>query len=97
MLSSCLRSCSDAFPKVASPYKQRSSGGGLATLLLAVVIGLLVWHELDQFLFGAAGWSFTVDRGVAHTLQINVDLTVAMPCHCLFLGCMCSNADIKQT
>lgn len=74
---------SDAFPKVAGTYKQRSARGGFATLFLVLVIALLVWHELQQFLYGEALYTFSVDRGIGHHLQINVDMTVAMPCHCV--------------
>lgn len=43
---------------------------------------MLVWHELRQYLYGEAAYTFSVDRGIGHHLQINVDMTVAMPCHC---------------
>lgn len=72
----------DAFPKVAPSYKTRSSRGGLVTVFLAVVIGILVWFELREYLFGEPTYAFAVDRGIQHQLQINVDVTVAMPCHC---------------
>lgn len=73
---------SDAFPKVSNTYRTRSSKGGFATVVLAALIGLLVWHELQLFLYGDAEFSFSVNKGVGHHLQVNVDLTVAMPCHC---------------
>lgn len=72
----------DAFPKTLSTYKSRSSRGGVLTLLLSAAILFLVWHELREYLFGDPEYSFAVDKGVAHQLQINVDMTIAMPCHC---------------
>lgn len=72
----------DAFPKTLSTYKSRSSRGGLLTLLLSLAICFLVWHELREYLFGEPAYSFAVDKGIAHQLQINVDMTIAMPCHC---------------
>ena len=72
----------DAFPKTLPSYKTRSSRGGLVTLVLSLIIAVLVWFELSEFLFGEPTYSFEVDKGIGHQLQINVDMTVAMPCHC---------------
>lgn len=72
----------DAFPKTLSTYKSRSTRGGVLTLILTAGICFLVWHELREYLFGEPAYSFAVDKGIAHQLQINVDMTVAMPCHC---------------
>jgi hypothetical protein len=52
------------------------------TVLLALVIAVLVWSELRAFLFGDPGYEFTVDKAVGELMAINVDMTVAMPCHC---------------
>ena len=72
----------DAFPKTLPSYKTRSSRGGAVTLVLGLIIAVLVWYELSEFLFGEPTYSFAVDKGIGHQLQINVDMTVAMPCHC---------------
>ena len=72
----------DAFPKTLPSYKSRSSRGGLATLALCAIIAGLVWVELKEYLYGEPLYSFAVDRGIGHALQINFDMTVAMPCHC---------------
>jgi hypothetical protein len=48
---------------------------------MSLVICFLVWQELKEYLFGEPTYSFSVDHGVSHNLQINVDMTVAMPCH----------------
>ncbi|CAD6569960.1 MAG: hypothetical protein CYPHOPRED_003673 [Cyphobasidiales sp. Tagirdzhanova-0007] len=73
----------DAFPKTLPSYKSRSSRGGLATLALCAIIAGLVWVELKEYLYGEPLYSFAVDRGIGHALQINFDMTVAMPCHFL--------------
>lgn len=67
--------------QVASTYKARSTGGGLTSIAMYLAIGILVWHEMREYLFGEPTYSFSVDHGVSHNLQINVDMTVAMPCH----------------
>ncbi|GAA6033081.1 hypothetical protein JCM8097_002933 [Rhodosporidiobolus ruineniae] len=73
----------DAFKKTNATYKERTSRGGVFTLLIAAVIALLVWTETREYLWGDADYSFSVDRGIAHELQINFDATVATPCHYL--------------
>ena len=73
----------DAFPKVAASYRTRSSGGGLTTIGVTLLVMGLVWGELREFLFGEPKMSFSVDHRLGHALQINVDITVAMPCHFL--------------
>ncbi|KAA1104954.1 hypothetical protein PGTUg99_008107 [Puccinia graminis f. sp. tritici] len=71
----------DAFPKTLPNYKQRSSRGGVLTVFVACLILVLIWHELKEYLFGEPKYSFLVDPSIAHSLGINIDLTVAMPCH----------------
>jgi hypothetical protein len=39
-------------------------------------------NDLGEFLYGAPDYAFTVDNAVEKDLQLNVDMTVAMPCHC---------------
>lgn len=65
-----------------SIYVQRSGKGGLLTLLVALTIVALAWGEAREFLFGQHGYSFDVDHHIGQDMQINVDLTVAMKCHC---------------
>jgi hypothetical protein len=43
-------------------------------------------NDLGEFLYGAPDYSFTVDHAVEKDLQLNVDMTVAMPCHCEYLS-----------
>lgn len=72
----------DAFPKTLPTYKSKSSRGGLFTVVLSVIIAGLVWYELKEYLYGEPTYAFAVDKGIDNDLQINVDMTVAMPCHC---------------
>jgi len=43
---------------------------------------LMLQNDLGEFLYGAPTYSFRVDPGLEEDLQLNVDLTVAMPCQC---------------
>lgn len=72
----------DAFPKTLPTYKERSSRGGILTIIVGFLIFVLIWHEFREYLFGAATYSFSVDNTVGRGLGLNIDMTVAMPCHC---------------
>ncbi|KAK8864570.1 hypothetical protein IAR55_001820 [Kwoniella newhampshirensis] len=73
----------DAFPKVQSTYNVRSRRGGVLTSIVGAIIILLVLNDLGEFLYGAPDYAFQVDQELQKDLQLNVDLTVAMPCHFL--------------
>lgn len=65
-------------------YTQRSSRGGALTLLVSVVLLCLVWNDVRDYLYGEHGYSFEVDQKVGTEMQVNLDITVAMKCHCEF-------------
>ncbi|GAA5922611.1 hypothetical protein JCM6882_006695, partial [Rhodosporidiobolus microsporus] len=71
----------DSFKKTNATYKERTARGGLFTLIISAIIAMLVWTESREYLWGEADYSFSVDKGIAHELQINFDATVATPCH----------------
>lgn len=73
----------DAFPKTQSIYTQRSSRGGLLTILSTITLLYLLWAELSSYLYGERAYSFAVDSQIQSTMQINLDITVAMQCHYL--------------
>nr|ASF90192.1 hypothetical protein SPAR05704 [Bartheletia paradoxa] len=73
----------DAFPKTQSTYRTRSTTGGLTTLFVILALFLLTLNDLNEYLYGEATYEFGVDTEVGKQLQINVDITVAMPCHFL--------------
>lgn len=73
----------DAFPKTQSIYTQRSSKGGILTIVSIITLLALLWTELSSYLYGERAYSFSVDNRLQSTMQINMDLTVAMKCHYL--------------
>lgn len=73
----------DAFKKTQATYRERTTRGGLLTILVGAIVALLVWIEAREYLFGEANYEFSVDRGVGKELQLNFDATVATPCHCM--------------
>lgn len=77
--SSTLRSF-DAFPKVNTAYKRQSTRGGLATLVIGVLCFYFLCSELRGYSNGHEEHIYTVTKDLAETIQLNVDVTVAMPC-----------------
>ena len=83
----------DAFPKLEKNIQSTSSSGGFLTISVSIFLVYLSLHELWQFAQIRQKYEFLVDptRSVGHNLQINIDMTVRMPCQCaiLFAGEMC--------
>lgn len=52
------------------------------TAVVVSIIFLLVLNDLGEFLYGAPDYAFQVDQELEKNLQLNVDMTVNMPCHC---------------
>jgi len=73
----------DAFPKVESGFVKRTGSGGILTLMVTVILCLLVMGEIKDYMSLKNDYSFLVDPLVNHELQINLDITVAMPCECM--------------
>jgi endoplasmic reticulum-Golgi intermediate compartment protein 2 len=70
----------DAFPKTKPTYTTTTSAGGLTTLILAALCALLTITELLTWSRGTESHHFSVERGVSHELQLNLDIVVAMHC-----------------
>lgn len=70
----------DAFPKTKPTYTTTTSAGGLTTVILAALCALLTLSELLTWSRGTESHHFTVERGVSHELQLNLDIVVAMHC-----------------
>ncbi|KAF9973786.1 hypothetical protein BGZ73_002974 [Actinomortierella ambigua] len=73
----------DAFPKVEAGFVKKTGSGGILTLLVSGILCILVLGELREYLSVRNDYSFQVDPLVNHKLQINLDVTVAMPCDAL--------------
>ncbi|KAL7409691.1 endoplasmic reticulum vesicle transporter-domain-containing protein [Mrakia frigida] len=73
----------DAFPKVQPTYQTKSARGGFVTFAIAWACFLLILNDLGEYLYGEADYSFSVDQGIGREVQLNIDMTVAMPCHFL--------------
>src|ERR1700733_10938877 len=71
----------DAFPKVHRSYiHSRSSKGGVVSIALLCVVTILFWTEMMTWWRGTEIMRASVEKGVGHGMQLNVDITVAMEC-----------------
>ncbi|EOO03511.1 putative copii-coated vesicle protein [Phaeoacremonium minimum UCRPA7] len=76
----------DAFPKSKPQYVTRTSGGGKWTVAMIVVTVILVWSELSRWWRGSETHTFAVEKGVGHSMQINMDIVVRMKCQDLHVN-----------
>lgn len=76
----------DAFPKSKPQYVTRTSGGGKWTVAMLVVSAMLTWTELARWWRGVETHTFAVEKGVGHSMQINLDVVVHMKCEDLHVN-----------
>ncbi|KAL6708612.1 hypothetical protein ACN47E_002593 [Coniothyrium glycines] len=70
----------DAFPKTKKTYlvQGRDSSGFTVFLILSCI--WLSWSEITRWFAGTTTQSFSVEKGVSHNMQINLDVVIAMRC-----------------
>ena len=56
----------------------RNSSAWTVTLILTCIY--LSWSEISRWYAGSTSQSFAVEKGIAHDMQINLDIIVAMRC-----------------
>ncbi|BCS29913.1 endoplasmic reticulum-Golgi intermediate compartment family protein [Aspergillus puulaauensis] len=76
----------DAFPKTKPSYTTPSRRGGQWTILILVICTVFSLTELRTWLKGTEAHHFTVEKGVSHDLQLNLDAVVRMPCDDLHIN-----------
>ncbi|MCJ1450552.1 hypothetical protein MMC28_000885 [Mycoblastus sanguinarius] len=83
----------DAFPKTKPTYTRRSSTGGYTTLFLIIISTVLSFTELRRWYSGHETHLFSVEKGVSHDLQINLDIVVPMLCSDLHINVQDASGD----
>ncbi|OOQ91725.1 COPII-coated vesicle protein [Penicillium brasilianum] len=73
----------DAFPKTKASYTTPTTRGGQWTVLILAICTLFSFHELKTWWHGTEKHNFSVEKGVSHQLQLNLDIVVHMPCDTL--------------
>ncbi|OQD69560.1 hypothetical protein PENPOL_c002G10099 [Penicillium polonicum] len=70
----------DAFPKTKAAYTTPTRSGGQWTVLILLICTIFSWSELKTWWRGTENYHFSVEKGVSHELQLNLDMVVHMPC-----------------
>ncbi|OCK77187.1 DUF1692-domain-containing protein [Lepidopterella palustris CBS 459.81] len=83
----------DAFPKTKPTYLARSRNGGAWTLVLILTCSYLLVSESIRWFAGDTTHTFSVEKGVSHDLQINLDVVVAMKCSDLHVNVQDASGD----
>ncbi|KAI9705135.1 MAG: hypothetical protein M1836_006918 [Candelina mexicana] len=86
----------DAFPKTKTTYTTRSTRGGQFTVLLILTCIVLSFSELRRWYHGQETHHFSVEKGVSHDLQINIDIVVAMACQDVHINIQDASGDRIQ-
>ncbi|KAL4884202.1 endoplasmic reticulum vesicle transporter-domain-containing protein, partial [Aspergillus karnatakaensis] len=76
----------DAFPKTKPSYTTPSRRGGQWTVLILTICTVLSLTEFATWLHGTETHHFTVEKGVSHDLQLNLDAVIRMPCDTLHIN-----------
>ncbi|KAK3957012.1 endoplasmic reticulum vesicle transporter-domain-containing protein [Pseudoneurospora amorphoporcata] len=70
----------DAFPKSKPQYVTRTTAGGKWTVFVTLIAFILFWSEASRWWRGSESHTFAVEKGVSHSLDINLDIVVKMKC-----------------
>ncbi|XP_017875728.1 endoplasmic reticulum-Golgi intermediate compartment protein 2 [Ceratina calcarata] len=70
----------DGFPKLPEPYVDKTAVGGTFSIFTICTIAYLIIAETNYYLDSRLQFKFEPDTDIDEKLQINVDITVAMPC-----------------
>ncbi|KAL7293665.1 hypothetical protein TKK_0012744 [Trichogramma kaykai] len=70
----------DAFPKIPDDYRKHSAVGGTFSIVSVIIILYIIYSETSYFLDTRLKFKFVPDIDVNDEIEMNVDITVAMPC-----------------
>jgi len=76
----------DAFPKTKPSYQTQTSTGGVWTIVLILCSIFLGVTEIQRWWVGVTTHTFSVEKGVSHDLQINLDVVIPMKCDDIHLN-----------
>ncbi|XP_018319222.1 endoplasmic reticulum-Golgi intermediate compartment protein 2 [Agrilus planipennis] len=73
----------DFFPKLDETYKETSPVGGMVSVVCFGIIFWLIYSEINYYLHSKLIFKFSPDTDFDAKLKLNVDITVATPCHAI--------------
>lgn len=71
----------------------RTSGGGKWTVVMTVMSVILLWSEVARWWRGTESHNFAVEKGISHSMQINLDVVVRMQCSDLHVNVQDASGD----
>ncbi|KAF7586821.1 hypothetical protein BBP40_008261 [Aspergillus hancockii] len=83
----------DAFPKTKPSYTAPSRRGGQWTVLILLICTAFSLAEFKTWFKGTETHHFSVEKGVSHDLQLNLDIVVQMPCDTLHVNIQDASGD----
>ncbi|KAF9884496.1 hypothetical protein FE257_001683 [Aspergillus nanangensis] len=83
----------DAFPKTKPSYTAPSRRGGQWTIIILLVCTVFSVSEFRTWFAGTENHHFSVEKGVSHDLQLNLDIVVEMPCESLDINIQDASGD----
>ncbi|KAF5858094.1 hypothetical protein ETB97_004902, partial [Aspergillus alliaceus] len=83
----------DAFPKTKPSYTAPSRRGGQWTVLILLICTVFSLSEFKTWFKGSENHHFSVEKGVSHDLQLNLDVVVQMPCDALHVNIQDASGD----
>jgi hypothetical protein len=83
----------DAFPKTKPSYTEQTNSGGIWTIVLVLASFWLGATELGRWWQGETTHTFSVEQGIGHDLQINLDVVVHMRCEDLHVNVQDASGD----
>lgn len=73
----------DAFPKIPSDYKTKTTTGGTLTAISFILIVVLATNEILMYRSTAVAFRYRVDNDMDSPLEININITVASACEAI--------------
>lgn len=83
----------DAFPKTKPSYTEQTNSGGIWTIVLLLASLWLGATELGRWWIGETTHTFSVEQGIGHDLQINLDIIVHMNCEDIHVNVQDASGD----
>lgn len=74
-------------------YVTRTSGGGKWTVVMSIISLILVWSEVGRWWRGTETHNFAVEKGISHSMQINLDVVIRMQCADLHVNVQDASGD----
>ncbi|CAD0016526.1 unnamed protein product [Aureobasidium pullulans] len=82
-----------AFGESKATSVTKTQNGGVWTLFLAFASFLLAVTEVRRWYVGETHHTFSVEKGISHNLQLNLDVVVAMKCDDLHINVQDASGD----